>query len=107
MLAGTLAAPLTQGAGGYGMAFVLLVGGMSVWMAAPALLAEQSVGGFRGKGAGLYRLVTDFGFIVAPAAVGWLIGACGFAMAAAAIGLVLLVAIVLSIRYLRNPRPVR
>ena len=104
MLAGTLAVPFTQGIWGYGAASVFLVGGMSVWMAAPALLAEQLVGGFRGKGAGLYRLVTDLGFIVAPAVVGWLIGASGFAMASVVIAAVLVVAIVLSLCYLRNLR---
>jgi MFS family permease len=106
MLVGTLAVPFTQGVWGYGAASVLLVGGMSVWMAAPALLAEQLAGGFRGKGAGLYRLVTDFGFIVAPAMVGWLIGASGFAMGSAVIAAVLVAAIALSICYLRNPRHV-
>jgi MFS family permease len=104
MLVGTLAVPFTQGVWGYGAASVFLVGGMSVWMAAPALLAEQLAGGFRGKGAGLYRLVTDFGFIVAPVMVGWLIGASGFAMGSAVIAAVLVAAIALSICYLRNPR---
>jgi predicted MFS family arabinose efflux permease len=107
MLVGTLAVPLAQGVWGYGIAFTLLVGGMSVWMAAPALLAEQLPGGFRGKGAGLYRLVTDLGFIVAPGAVGWLIGASGFATGSAVIAAVLVAAIVLSLCYLRSPRPHR
>ncbi len=103
MLAGILAVPLAQDIWGYGAASALLVGGMSVWMAAPALLAEQLAGGFRGKGAGLYRLVTDFGFIVAPAAVGWLIGTSGFAMGSAVIATILVAAIALSLRYLRHP----
>ncbi len=105
MLAGTLAVPLSGDAWGYGIAFSLLVGGMSVWMAAPALLAEQLAGGFRGKGAGLYRLITDLGFIVAPGAVGWLIGAWGFAMGSAVIAVVLVAAVVLRLCYLRSPRP--
>jgi MFS family permease len=105
MLVGTLLTPFSHGLWGYGMAFVFLVGGMSVWMAAPALLAERLVGGFRGSGAGLYRLVTDLGFIVAPAAVGWLVGRFGFVAGTAAIALVLAAAIVLSLRYLRSPRP--
>jgi MFS family permease len=104
MLVGTLATPFAGGLWSYGVASVFLVGGMSVWMAAPALLAEQLPGGFRGKGAGLYRLVTDLGFIVAPVAVGWLAGRSGFPMAAAMIAIVLSAAIVLSLRYLRGPR---
>ncbi len=105
MFVGTLAVPFSGGVWGYGIAFTLLVGGMSVWMAAPALLAEQLAGAFRGKGAGLYRLVTDLGFIVAPGAVGWLIGASGFAVGSAVIAVVLVAAIALSLRYLRSPRP--
>ena len=107
MFVGTVAVPFTHGVWGYGMAFIFLVGGMSVWMAAPALLAEQMTGGFRGKGAGLYRLVTDLGFIVAPGAVGWLIGEFGFSTGSAVIALVLFAAIALSLCYLRRPRPVR
>ena len=105
MLVGTLATPFAQSLWGYGMASVFLVGGMSVWMAAPALLAERLAGGFRGRGAGLYRLVTDLGFIVAPATVGWLIGQFGFATGAAVIAGVLVAAIVSSLCYLRSPRP--
>ena len=105
MLVGTLATPFARDIWGYGIASVFLVGGMSVWMAAPALLAERLAGGFRGKGAGLYRLVTDFGFIVAPAAVGWLIGQFGFATGAAVIAGVLVTAIVLSLLSLCKSRP--
>ena len=43
MFVGTLAVPFTHGVWGYGIAFIFLVGGMSVWMAAPALLAEQLI----------------------------------------------------------------
>ena len=106
MFVGTLAVPFTHGIWGYGIAFIFLVGGMSVWMAAPALLAEQLAGGFRGKGAGLYRLVTDLGFIIAPGTVGWLIGEAGFSMGAAVIAVVLVAAIAMSLCYLRSPRPV-
>lgn len=56
-------------------------------------------------GAGLYRLVTDLGFVVAPGAVGWLIGACGFAMGSAVIAVALVAAIALSLCYLRSPHP--
>ncbi len=105
MLAGTVAAPLSRSVWEYGAAFVFLVGGMSIWMAAPGLLAEQFAGGFRGRGAGVYRLVTDLGFIVAPATVGWLIGRFGFRTGAAVIAVALLGAIALSLRYLRPPAP--
>jgi len=105
MLIGTLATPFAQEIWGYGAAFVFLVGGMSVWMAAPTLLAEQLAGGFGGRGAGLYRLVTDLGFILAPGAVGLLIGQFGFSMGAAVIAIVLVAAIALSLCYLRKPRP--
>ncbi|HEX7551778.1 MAG TPA: MFS transporter [Candidatus Methylomirabilis sp.] len=103
MLVGIILAPLTQGAWSYGGAFVVLVSGMSVWMVAPALHAERLAGGFRGRSAGLYRLVTDFGFIVAPAAVGWLIGARGFLAAAASIAVVLVASLGLSWIFLRRP----
>jgi MFS family permease len=105
MLVGIVLAPLAQGAWSYGAAFALLVSGMSVWMAAPALHAERLAGGFRGRSAGLYRLVTDFGFIVAPAAVGWLIGQVGFKTGAGLIAAVLVAAIAASLYYLRSPRP--
>jgi len=102
MLVGTLLVPWTTGPVGYGAAFVVVAAGMSVWMIVPALMAENLAGGFGGKAAGLYRLVTDFGFIVGPAIVGWLIGRFGFTAAAAAIAAVLLVSIVLSLTFLRR-----
>ena len=105
MLVGIVLAPLAQGVWSYGGAFAVLVSGMSVWMAAPALHAERLSGGFRGRSAGLYRLVTDFGFIVAPAAVGWLVGRFGFAAGAGAIAAVLVAAIAVSLCCLRSPRP--
>jgi hypothetical protein len=46
--------------------------------------------------------VTDLGFIVAPAAVGWLIERSGFAAGAAAIATVLVVSILLSLCFLRR-----
>jgi MFS family permease len=105
MLLGTLLVPWATGAASYGVAFVVLVAGMSVWMTVPALLAENLAGGFGGRAAGLYRLVTDFGFIVGPAVVGWLIQHFGFAAAAASIAAVLLASILLSLAFLpRRPR---
>jgi MFS family permease len=105
MLVGIVLAPLAQGVWSYGGAFAVLVSGMSVWMATPALHAERLAGGFRGRSAGLYRLVTDFGFIVAPAAVGWLVGQYGFATGAGVIAAVLVAAITATCCCLRSPRP--
>jgi len=104
MLLGTLLVPWATGPVTYGAAFVILAAGMSVWMMVPALMAEHLAGGFGGRAAGLYRLVTDFGFIIAPATVGSLVDGFGFGAAAAAIAMVLLVSILLSICFLRRPR---
>ncbi len=104
MLIGILVAPLTQTSWAYTAASVLLVSGMSVWMAAPGLLAELSPGGFGGRSAGIYRLVTDFGFIVSPGIVGWLIGAYGFPAAAVTIAAVVALAILLALRFLYPSR---
>jgi MFS family permease len=102
MLLGTLLAPLATGTLGYGVSYACLTAGMSVWMLVPALLAERLAGGFGGRAAGKYRLVTDLGFIVAPATVGWLIERSGFAAGAAAIAAVLVVSILLSLCFLRK-----
>jgi MFS family permease len=102
MLVGTLLSPWATGIWAYGAAFVFMVSGMSVWMAAPALLAEQRAGGFRGKAAGLYRLVTDLGVIVAPGVVGWLIGRFGFVVAAGPIAAVLIASILMALCFLRR-----
>jgi MFS family permease len=104
MLLGTILSPLTTGALGYGLAYAFLTVGMSVWMLVPALLAEQARGGFGGRAAAKYRLVTDLGFIVAPGTVGWMIGGFGFAAAAAPIAAVLIGSLVLSLWFLRGPR---
>jgi MFS transporter, DHA1 family, multidrug resistance protein len=104
MLLGTLLVPWATGAVSYGAAFIVVAAGMSVWMTVPALMAESMAGAFGGKAAGLYRLVTDFGFIIGPAIVGWLIGRFGFAAAAASIAAVLLVSIVLSLVFLSRRR---
>ena len=104
MLLGTILVPWATGPVSYGAAFVVVTAGMSVWMMVPALMAECLAGGFGGRAAGLYRLVTDFGFIVAPAAVGWLVDRFGFAAGAAVIAAVLVVSILLSSCFLRNPR---
>lgn len=106
MLVGIICVPLTQGVWSYGVTFVFLVSGMSVWMAAPGLHAERLAGGFRGKAAGLYRLVTDLGFIVAPALVGWLIGDYGFLVGASPMAAVLIASILATVCFLRARRPV-
>jgi MFS transporter, DHA1 family, multidrug resistance protein len=101
MLVGVLCAPLTQGVWSYGVTFAFLVSGMSVWMAAPALHAERLAGGFRGRAAGFYRLVTDLGFILAPALVGWLIGRYGFLVSASPMAVVLIASILATLCFLR------
>jgi MFS family permease len=78
MLAGAAAVPLTAGTAGFGVAATLLVLGLTTWMVPPVLLAERLPGGFRGPAAGVYRLVSDFAYIIAPGAVGWSIGRHGF-----------------------------
>lgn len=100
MLTGALLAPFTSETLGYGVTFACLVSGMSVWMSVPALMAERMGGGFRGKAAGLYRLVTDFAFVVAPASVGWLIDRSGFQAGAVAIALVVAAAILCALAFL-------
>lgn len=105
MLVGIICAPLTQGVWSYGVAFAFLVCGMSVWMAAPGLHAERLAGGFRGKAAGFYRLVTDLGFIAAPALVGWLIGQYGFVAGAGPMAVVLIACILMTLCFLRARRP--
>lgn len=102
MLLGTLLVPWATGPVSYGAAFVILTAGMSVWMMVPALMAEHLTGGFSGRAAGLYRLVTDFGFIAAPAIVGWLVDGFGFGAAAAAIATVLIASILLTLCFLHR-----
>jgi predicted MFS family arabinose efflux permease len=105
VLGGVLLVPATGGLVSFGAAFVVVVSGMSVWMLVPALLREHLGPDFRGRSAGLYRLVSDLGFILGPATVGWLIGRYGFPAAALAIAAVMLASILLSLRFLtgRNP----
>lgn len=100
ILLGTLLVPATGGILGYGAAFVLLTAGMSGWMLVPAILTERLGGDFGGRSAAFYRLVTDLGFILAPATVGWLIGRVGFHAAAGAIGIVVASSLLLSFRFL-------
>jgi MFS family permease len=99
VLIGVVSAPASAGVVAYGAAFALLTSGMSVWMLVPGLLTEQ-LGGMRGRAAGLYRLVTDLGFILAPAIAGWLIGRHGFTLASVAIGGVVALSLLATLRFL-------
>jgi MFS family permease len=78
MLVGVTAVPMAGSVAGFGVAATLLILGLTTWMVPPVLLAERLPGGFRGPAAGLYRLVSDFAYIIAPGSVGWLIGRHGF-----------------------------
>ena len=89
MMAGTILVPLAGGVFVYTVAFSLLVAGMCVWMIPPALLAERMPSGFRGKSAGLYRLITDLGMITGPSVIGLLIEQWGFGMGLAILAAVL------------------
>ena len=102
MIAGTILVPLAGGVFAYTVACSLLVVGMTVWMIPPALLAERMPSGFRGKSAGLYRLITDLGFIIGPSLIGFLIERWGFRMGVAALAAVLAISICLSVPLLRR-----
>jgi MFS family permease len=102
MLVGCLLGPFTFGTLAYGAAYTLLVGGMSVWMAAPGLLAERLGPRFRGKAAGTYRLAIDLAMIIAPGLVGWLIDIAGFRTAGVVLSLSIAVSLALSFGFLRG-----
>ena len=102
MLLGCLLGPFTLGILAYGAAYTLLVGGMSVWMAAPGLLAERLGPRFRGKAAGTYRLAIDLAMIIAPGLVGWLIDIGGFRTAGAALAFIIALSLALSLGFLRS-----
>ena len=104
ILLGSLLGPFTRGALAYGVAYALLVSGMSVWMAAPALLAEHLGPRFRGKAAGTYRLVVDLGLIFAPGLIGWLIDLFGFRTAGLVLACTIATSLTLSLGFLRAPR---
>src|SRR5262245_8042588 len=103
MLAGVLLVPATTGAVSFGAAATLLVCGLATWMVPPVLLTERLPGGFRGPAAGLYRLVSDFAYIIAPGAVGWLIGRHGFRAAGLSLVSLLVVATGVAIGALGRP----
>jgi MFS family permease len=96
MMAGTILVPFAGGVFAYTVAFSLVVAGMSVWMIPPALLAERMPSGFRGKSAGLYRLITDLGMITGPSLIGFLIEQWGFRMGLAALAVILALSVCLS-----------
>jgi MFS family permease len=104
ILLGSLLGPFTRGTVAYGVAYTLLVAGMSIWMAAPALLAEHLGPRFRGKAAGTYRLVVDLGLILAPGLLGWLIDLFGFRTAGLVLACTIAASLALSLGFLRAPR---
>lgn len=102
MLLGTIVVPVTRGVVGYGVACSLVIAGMAVWMVSPSLLTERLPSGFRGRVAGVYRLVIDVGIIVGPALIGFAIERWGFQMAAGAVAATLAASIVLSGIFIRG-----
>ncbi|HWC02069.1 MAG TPA: MFS transporter [Methylomirabilota bacterium] len=78
MFAGAALVPATATALGFGAAATCLMLGLTAWMVPPVLLTERLRGGFRGPAAGVYRLVSDLAYIVAPGSAGWVIGRYGF-----------------------------
>jgi predicted MFS family arabinose efflux permease len=105
MLVGVLLLPETRSTGAFGVAATLLVLGMTVWMVPPVLLTERLPGGFRGPAAGLYRFVADFGYILAPGAVGWLIGRRGLGATATIMAALFAVTAAVSLVLGRPARP--
>jgi MFS family permease len=103
MLAGSLLVPWSGSVPGFGAGATLLVLGLAAWMVPPVLLTERLPGGFRGPAAGLYRLVSDLAYIIAPGAVGWLIGRHGFRAAGLALAGLLVVATAVAIAALGRP----
>ena len=104
MGAGVLLVPHTRGPLDFGAGATLLILGISAWMVPPVLLAERLPGGFRGPAAGLYRFVSDLAYVLAPGAVGWLIGRGGFDLAASAMAGLFAVAALVSLLVLTSPR---
>ena len=96
---------MTASTAGFGVAATLLILGLTTWMVPPVLLAERLPGGFRGPAAGLYRLVSDFAYIIAPGSVGWLIGRHGFRLTGLLMAGLVAAAILVAIPVLgRRPR---
>jgi MFS family permease len=109
LVSGVLLLPHTSGLGGYTLACVLVIVGMTSWMIPASLLAEHLHGQFGSRAVSLYRFVTDIGMVTAPVIVGWLTGWAGFRVGAITIATVLVacasvVAIVLGPRLRRSVR---
>ncbi len=104
MLVGIVLVPLAGSAGLFGVACTLVVSGMAVWIIPPTILAERLGSGFRGRAVGAYRFAADLGFILSPAAVGWMIGRAGFGAAAWTMAAVFLVSIAVTLGAHRYPR---
>ena len=112
LVSGVLLLPLASGLGGYTLACVLVIVGMTAWMIPASLLAEHLHGRFGSRAVSLYRFITDLGMVAAPATVGWLAGWAGFGAGAAAIAAVLVacgavIGVVLGPRRRRSVREVR
>ncbi len=105
MLAGAASIPATASVAGFGAAATLLILGLTAWMVPPVLLAERLPGGFRGPAAGVYRLVSDFAYIIAPGSVGWLIGRHGFRATGLAMAVLFAAAILVAIAVLGRRSP--
>jgi MFS family permease len=103
MLAGSVLVPWTGSVPAFGTGATLLVLGLAAWMVPPVLLTERLPGGFRGPAAGLYRLVSDLAYVVAPGAVGWLIGRHGFRAAGLALAGLVVVAATVAVAALGRP----
>ena len=71
----------------------------------PARAARRAAAGrLFGTAAGLYRFVSDLAYVVAPGAVGWLIGRGGFSLAASAMAGLFALAALVSLLALTSPR---
>jgi len=66
------------------------------------VLTERLPSGFRGRAAGVYRLIVDVGIIMGPALIGLWIERWGFQMAAGAVAIVLVTSICLSGVFIRS-----
>jgi MFS family permease len=91
LVTGVVLLPLTRGLGGYTLACILVIVGMTVWMVPASLLAEHLHGRFGSRAVGIYRFITDLGMVGAPVIVGWLTGRAGFGAGAALVAAVLVV----------------
>jgi MFS family permease len=105
MLAGVLIVPQAGSFAAYTAGCTLMVLGITGWMVPPALLAEHTE--FGGRAAGIYRFVSDFAYILAPLAVGWLIELGGFSAAGTVLAVVFATALLAVVGAFGLARPRR